>query len=215
MARGLDTAGHDRIAFLVQVHRDDLSACDIAAADFAIQHEARVVEVTRDELRNLLNVRSLDNSLEQVVPQNLLDESRVDSSLLDAEDTTIRNDGCEGIVAWCEESDILLRCEERGGVLDLAEQSDERGERFLAREDCCEVLCRGEGGSECCQEKIVGTHFSEISKADFCGRVYCCTTRLCCSMIEFQFHLDSCSFYILVRQVLSVHRAHTGMFHLI
>jgi hypothetical protein len=82
--------------------------------------------------------------------------------LLDAEDATLRNDGCKGIVARRKERDVLLRREELGGVLDLTEQSDERGEVFLAGEDCCEVLCRGEGSSECCQEKIVGTHFSKV-----------------------------------------------------
>jgi hypothetical protein len=173
LARGFDAAGYDRVAFFVQVHGNDLSACDIAAADFAIQHKARVVEITRDKLRNLLDVRCLDNSPEQVVSQDLLDESGIDSSLLNAEDATFRNDGCKCIVAWCEERDVLLRREEFGGVLNLTEQSDESGERFLAGEDCCEVLCRGKGGSECCQEKIVGTHFSGRSKVGFCGRVCC------------------------------------------
>ena len=110
-------------------------------------------------MRNLLDVGCFDNSLDQVVSQDLLDESRIDRSLLDAEDTTLRNDGCEGIVAWCKERDILLRREELSRVLYLTEQTDERGEVRLAGEDRCEVLCHGEGGGECCQEKIVGTHF--------------------------------------------------------
>lgn len=164
LACSLDTAGNDRVSFFVEVHRDNLPTGDVAAADFAIQYKARVIEVARQELRNLLDVCRFDNSLGQVVSQNLLDEFRVSSSLFDAEDATLGNNACESIVAWCKESHFLLRGEEVGGVLDLTEQSDKSGERFLAGEDCCEVLCRGGGSSECCQEKIVGSHFSRGRK---------------------------------------------------
>lgn len=121
LARRLDTAGHDRVSFFIEVHRDDLSTSDIAATDFAIQDNARVVKVTRHELRDLLDVRRLDNSLEQVVSQDLFNESRINGSLFNAEDATLGNDVGESIVAGSKERDLLLRGEEFGGVLDLTE----------------------------------------------------------------------------------------------
>ena len=111
-------------------------------------------------MRNLDDILRLDNPSEQMVSQDLLDEARVDSSLIDAEDATALDDGRESIVARREERDVLLRCEELGGVLDLTEQPDERRERFLAREHCCEVLCYSKGSSGCCQEKVVRAHLA-------------------------------------------------------
>jgi hypothetical protein len=178
LARRFDATGDDGIAFFVQVNGNDLSAyrvkgssqlgvsdvilgtshtSNIATADFAIQHETGVVEITRHKLRDLDDVRRLHHALEQVVPQDLLDESGVDGRLIDAEDATTLDDSCKGIVARREERDILLRGEELGRVFDFAEQSHERGERFLARKHCCEVLCRGEGGGGCCEE-MASTH---------------------------------------------------------
>jgi hypothetical protein len=86
----------------------------------------------------------------------------------------------------------------------------------LAGEDCCEVLCRGEGGGECCQEEIVGTHVSGGSRLAFAEEwLYRSATCLCCWMIRVPYHLGTCTFYILLRHILSEHLAHPGMFHLI
>lgn len=160
LACRFDTTGDDRVVFFVEVNRHHLAASHIAAADFTIQHESRVVEITSHKLRDLDNVCRFHHALEQVVPQDLLNEPRVDGRLVDAEDTATLDDGRKGIIARCEERDVLLRGEEFGGVLDLTEQSYERRERFLARKYCCEILRRSEGGSGCCEERVVGTHYS-------------------------------------------------------
>jgi hypothetical protein len=140
----------------------------IATTDFAIQHKTRVVEITRHKLRDLNYVCCLDHALEQVVPQDLFDESRVDNCLINAENAATLDDSCKGIVARREERDVLLGGEELGRVFDLAEQSHERGERFLAGKHCCEVLCRGEGCSGCCEEEVE-THCCWSRKMSFGG----------------------------------------------
>jgi hypothetical protein len=189
LARRLDATGDDRIAFFVQVDGDDLSTyrvkgssqlgvldiivgishtSHVAAADFAIQHETGVVEITRHKLRDLDDIRRFHHALEQVVPQDLLDKSRVDGRLIDAEDSATLDNSCKSIVARREERDVLLRSEELGRVFDLAEQSHERGERFLARQHRCEVLCCDEGGSGCCEE-MADTHCCSSRKMKFGG----------------------------------------------
>lgn len=56
--------------------------------------------------------------------------------------------GGDGVVARGEESHLVLRGEELGGVWDLIEKFDERGEGVFSAEYCCEVLCGGHTGGQ-------------------------------------------------------------------
>ncbi len=103
--------------------------------------------------------------MKEVVPQDLFYQPGIRACLVDGEDPSALDDLCKGIIVGCEERDTLLRCEEVGGVGDLAEQFDKRRQRLLTCERCCEVLRRGKRGSECCQWEAVGTHDGELLRS--------------------------------------------------
>ena len=108
LARRFNTCRDNGIALFVQTDRHDLTASHIAATDFAIEHDARVVQESRHELGDLNNVRSLDRSSDRMVPQDLLNETRIDFGLLDAEDAAVRDNAGQGVITWCKERDIPL-----------------------------------------------------------------------------------------------------------
>ena len=95
-----------------------------------------------------------------MVSENLLDETRVDGCLLDAEDAAFGHDRSESVVGRCEQRDVVLRGEEGGRVGDLAEQAEEGGEVLLGLDRGCEIGSlseyRGERGG--CEEEGVATH---------------------------------------------------------
>ena len=101
-----------------------------------------------------------------MVAQDLLDETRVDGRLFDAEDAAFGHDRSESVVGRCEQRDVVLRGEEGGRVGDLAEQAEEGGEVLLGLDRGCEIGSlseyRGERGG--CEEEGVATHCGWISK---------------------------------------------------
>jgi hypothetical protein len=72
------------------------------------------------ELRDLPDILGSDHAFVQVVPQDLLDEARVEGRLLDAEDAAFGHDRGEGVVGGREEGYVGLRGEEGGRVGGLA-----------------------------------------------------------------------------------------------
>jgi hypothetical protein len=119
-ARSLDTCPHDGVLLLIQADRNNLSASNIAPTNLAIQHKPRVVQIPRHELRDLTDILGSDHTFVQMIPENLLDEARVEGRLLDAEDAAFGDDRGEGFVGGGEEGYVWLRGEEGGRVGDLA-----------------------------------------------------------------------------------------------
>jgi hypothetical protein len=115
-ARSLDTRRYDGILLLIQADRNDLPPSNIAPTNLAIQHKPRVVQIPRHELWDLTDVLGSDHTFVQMIPENLLDEARVEGRLLDAEDAAFGDNRGEGFVGGGEEGYVWLRGGWRGSL---------------------------------------------------------------------------------------------------
>lgn len=99
----LYTSSHHRVTLLVKSNRRYLPTSNITATDITIWDDSRDVEVARNELRNLRDVRGPDYASVEVVPQELLDDTGILNDGFSESKTTIVDDkGLESSVVRCE-----------------------------------------------------------------------------------------------------------------